>query len=210
MKTFLKAGAALMLGTAAPSIAMAQDNPASVNSVNDKRTYDALDEAQQAEYDNWNETYRTAYVGWPYEYQETFWTYPADYRTAYWSWPADYQSSYWTWPADYQAYYWDLTDSQQQAWWALTPDQREKILAMTPEQQLAAWDSINAQITAQQEPETVMASDTKVMDAPAPRTGEYPVCKGDVQDSCIQPREAGLNYGNVPLDYWPGEPASSQ
>lgn len=36
-----------------------------------------------------------------------------------------------------------------------------------------------------------------------------PICKGDVQDGCINPREAGLNYGNRPLNYWPGKPASS-
>ncbi len=37
---------------------------------------------------------------------------------------------------------------------------------------------------------------------------EYQVCGGDVTDSCINPREAGLNFGNRPLDHWPGKPAS--
>lgn len=37
---------------------------------------------------------------------------------------------------------------------------------------------------------------------------EYQVCGGDVTDGCINPREAGLNYGNRALDYWPGKPAS--
>tara|TARA_R110000850_G_scaffold127085_1_gene246018 strand:+ start:257 stop:547 length:291 start_codon:yes stop_codon:yes gene_type:complete len=37
---------------------------------------------------------------------------------------------------------------------------------------------------------------------------EYQVCGGDVTDNCINPREAGLNYGNRALDYWPGKPAS--
>lgn len=37
---------------------------------------------------------------------------------------------------------------------------------------------------------------------------EYQVCGGDVTDSCINPREAGLNFGNRALDYWPGKPAS--
>ncbi|RKF19224.1 hypothetical protein D6851_12180 [Altericroceibacterium spongiae] len=36
----------------------------------------------------------------------------------------------------------------------------------------------------------------------------YPVCGKDQTDGCIQPRAAGKNYGNRPLDYWPGEPAS--
>ena len=37
---------------------------------------------------------------------------------------------------------------------------------------------------------------------------EYTVCGGDVTDGCINPREAGLNFGNRALDYWPGKPAS--
>ncbi|QZH74452.1 MAG: hypothetical protein JY451_12325 [Erythrobacter sp.] len=37
---------------------------------------------------------------------------------------------------------------------------------------------------------------------------EYDVCEGDQADDCINPREAGLNFGNVPIDYWPGRPAS--
>ena len=36
----------------------------------------------------------------------------------------------------------------------------------------------------------------------------YAVCMGDNQDSCINPREAGLKWGNRPLSYWPGKPAS--
>jgi len=38
--------------------------------------------------------------------------------------------------------------------------------------------------------------------------GEYPLCSKTVTDSCINPREAGKNYGNRPLDHWPGQPAS--
>lgn len=202
MKTLMQASAAIALGVATmavPSVAAAQDAVGGTNSIEDKRGYDALDEAQKAEYD-----------AWPAEYQDEFWTYPADYRTAYWGWPADYRTAYWAWPDSYQTYYWDLTPEQQTAWWALTDEQRGRILAMTPDQQLAAWESINAQIAAQQadEAETVMASDTVKNDIPPPRDGEYPVCGGDIQDSCIQPRAAGKSYGNVPLDYWPGKPAS--
>ena len=36
----------------------------------------------------------------------------------------------------------------------------------------------------------------------------YKVCKGEVQDSCINPRTAGLNFGARDLQYWPGRPAS--
>ena len=39
---------------------------------------------------------------------------------------------------------------------------------------------------------------------------EVAVCTKELQDSCINPREAGLNWGNRPLDYWPGKPASEK
>lgn len=38
----------------------------------------------------------------------------------------------------------------------------------------------------------------------------YEVCRPGVEDACINPREAGLNFGNVPLTYWPGRPASER
>lgn len=37
---------------------------------------------------------------------------------------------------------------------------------------------------------------------------EYAVCRGEMQDDCINPRQAGLHFGNEPLDHWPGRPAS--
>ncbi len=36
------------------------------------------------------------------------------------------------------------------------------------------------------------------------------VCMSKDQDSCINPRAAGLDWGDVPLDYWPGQPASQR
>ena len=36
----------------------------------------------------------------------------------------------------------------------------------------------------------------------------YPVCENEQQDSCIQPRAAGLGWGDRPLQHWPGRPAS--
>ncbi|ANU07723.1 hypothetical protein [Paraurantiacibacter namhicola] len=35
------------------------------------------------------------------------------------------------------------------------------------------------------------------------------VCMKGKTDNCINPREAGLKWGNRPLAYWPGQPASS-
>lgn len=38
----------------------------------------------------------------------------------------------------------------------------------------------------------------------------YAVCDMKVKDNCINPRQAGLNFGNEPLDHWPGHPASEK
>ncbi len=37
---------------------------------------------------------------------------------------------------------------------------------------------------------------------------QYPLCSATIQDSCVNPREAGMHYGNRPLAYWPGRPDS--
>lgn len=44
----------------------------------------------------------------------------------------------------------------------------------------------------------------------AVRGQAYAVCMNDRQDSCIQPRAAGLGFGDRPMQYWPGEPVSSR
>lgn len=38
----------------------------------------------------------------------------------------------------------------------------------------------------------------------------YDVCTARTQDNCINPRAAGLKWGNRALDYWPGHPASEK
>ena len=37
---------------------------------------------------------------------------------------------------------------------------------------------------------------------------EYAVCTAGMMDGCINPREAGLNWGNNPVADWPGHPTS--
>lgn len=37
---------------------------------------------------------------------------------------------------------------------------------------------------------------------------DYAVCNAKVTDNCIQPRQAGLAWGDTPIKYWPGKPAS--
>lgn len=36
----------------------------------------------------------------------------------------------------------------------------------------------------------------------------YDVCTPENQDSCVNPREVGLDQGNRAIQYWPGKPAS--
>ena len=161
-------------------------------------------------------TQQTMYDAWPVAQQ-----------TAYKGWPYDYQTAFWKWPDTYQTYFWTLTPDQQTGWWALTDDQRGKLYAMTPDQRTAAWTSIaqqmasmpsaNASTTAQVATTAATTANTMgpnfvsnavTQTTPAASDGNYPPCKGAVQDHCVNPREAGLNYGNRPLNRWPGKPAS--
>lgn len=151
---------------------------------------------------------------------ETMMELSADQRATYDGWPAERRSAYDAWPAEVQTYYWTLTPAQTKGWWVLTDEQRVKIYGMTPEARTAAWTSIAAQMGGTSATATTTAaattsgtsprfvSNTMVQTAPAAHSGEYPPCKGDMQDNCVNPREAGLNYGNQPLNYWPGKPAS--
>jgi len=53
-------------------------------------------------------------------------------------------------------------------------------------------------------------ADGPVADAPAPDAlnRHYPLCGGAIQDECVNPRQAGMHYGRIPLGYWLGRPAS--
>ena len=149
-------------------------------------------------------------------------------------WPAVRQASYDSWPREQKEYFWTLTPEQTEGWWALTNEQRAQVYSATPEQRAIAWsqiaaqmngaDSANASTTgvaasaAATSSATTSAGTTHqfvrsevIQTTPAASVAagaEYPPCKGDQKDSCVNPREAGLNYGNRPLQYWPGRPAS--
>ncbi|WP_230291243.1 hypothetical protein [Croceicoccus sp. Ery5] len=118
-----------------------------------------------------------------------------------------------TWPTSYQAYYWDLTPTQQDAYWTLPIERRAQLAAMEPAEEVQAWSEIEAKFAADStagtvEPVYLMQSNEMSQAAPPAKAGEYPVCSDGMTDGCINPREAGKDYGNVPLDYWPGKPAS--
>ncbi|MXP24863.1 hypothetical protein GRI39_02230 [Altererythrobacter indicus] len=73
-------------------------------------------------------------------------------------------------------------------------------------------ETVITETTYETEPAARMVSEPVIQAVPAPvqpASGQYPICGKNQTDGCIQPRAAGKNYGNRPLDYWPGEPASS-
>ena len=156
----------------------------------------------------------------------------AQQQSMYDGWSAEQQTTYDAWPMEAQTYYWTLDDMQKEVWWnALNDDQRVRIVGMNDQQRMAAWNSIRSQMggavsattsSSATAGNTGMATrssssmnsnirfveNAMVQNIPAPHNGEYPPCTDGRTDNCINPREAGLNYGNRPLDYWPGQPAS--
>lgn len=159
--------------------------------------------------------------------QDTMTTMTAEQQSAYDTWPADQRVGFDSWPVDYRTYYWTLSPIQQTGYWRLTNEQRATIAGLSPDQRLAIWASIEAQMAGAPAPTsaTVMGSGDTMTTAvtqpgsetlpqvttvttssgnyaPPPATAmnkTYPLCSRTVQDSCINPREAGKNYGRRAL-----------
>lgn len=169
------------------------------------------------------------------EQTTTYDTWPADRQTDYDSWPMSYQEYYWTLEPVQQEGYWALTPDQRGKIYDMTPEQRaiawksvqQQLAGMTPTTPPDQANPPGQGVPTNGVPNPQMANQAVQPAMPAnqeyqggPYKGaltpppaqamnkEYPPCKGDMQDSCVNPREAGLNYGNRPLDYWPGQPAS--
>ena len=67
----------------------------------------------------------------------------------------------------------------------------------------AGADAANAASMPMQGTADIMAPASPMGDEPR----AYPLCSRTITDECVNPREAGRNHGNRPLDYWPGHPA---
>ena len=115
-------------------------------------------------------------------------------------WPAEQRMTYQEWPVEAQEYYWTLDDGQQDIWWnTLNNDQRVTIVMMEPEQRMAAWQSINSQLSGAATGTTTRTTSAKgkikyvsnpvVEPIPASEAGpppaKLPICKPDQQDNCI-------------------------
>ena len=223
MRKYLLASATALSMAMLSTGAMAQDDmdmdndtdtvPGSTNSVKDKRGDVSMTTEQQTVYDAW----------------------PAERRTMYDAWPAEYRTYYWELEAPQREGYWMLTDDQRGRIYQMSPEQRaatwQSIVAQmngetppTPANQ-ANPPGLGTPTAGFPNPQYANQATQPAMPAdegyqggpyagaltPPPADAmnkDYPICRGDIQDSCINPREAGKNWGNRPLDYWPGKPAS--
>ncbi|MWV28306.1 hypothetical protein [Aurantiacibacter rhizosphaerae] len=173
---------------------------AQVNTVDDKRD---MTEAQQMMYDELD----------------------TDQQAMFDAYTPDQQTMYFGWPTDLRGYYWSLEQDQQDAWWYLDDNQRTTLYQIqAPEQRQAAWTSVISQVnklengaaTSSAQASTTsgdirFVSKEMAQSIPAAHQGEYPVCKSDSDDNCINAWATGARGPGVdrPLDYWPGKPASS-
>lgn len=90
------------------------------------------------------------------------------------------------------------------------------VIAATAVAGAAAAAPVQAQDATRQADPGIRAESPEVVErAPngrvtSVRVGDtvYKVCMTENEDGCIQPRAAGLNWGDRPLQRWPGRPAS--
>ena len=121
-------------------------------------------------------------------------------KAMYDGWDANNRSTYDAWPSAAQEYYWTLDDNQKDVWWnTLNDDQRVKIVEMAPQQRMAAWQSINTQLsgTATATPTRTTTSgnmkinyrsNAVVQPTPGdegPPPANLPICEPNEQDNCI-------------------------
>ena len=205
MRNLFLAGAAALAMTVAPAAAQEADAPAgSVNSVNDKQSFN-MNTDQQAVYD----------------------AMPLEQRGEFDRWDPDRQVMYFGWNDALRDYYWSLDADQRNAWWYLDDEQRISLFQLQDEKQRdLAWNSILTQVARVEQGRTPQAATTSTRAAPtnvsyasepvvqstprATQPSEYPVCNSDADDSCINKWAAGQRGPGVerPLSYWPGHPAS--
>lgn len=162
--------------------------------------------------------------------QTSYDAWPADRQAAYDAWTAEIQEYFWSLTPEQQTGWWALTDEQRTQVYRMTPQQRTSAWAQIsaqmsgsaapgaaasttaaataapPTSRTAAGPASTTGAMASSGDMRFVESET-VQTAPPPKE-EYPLCSAEVQDGCVNPRAAGKNYGNVPLDYWPGKPAS--
>lgn len=230
MRTLFLAGAAALALTAGP-MAIAQTTttttttetmqtqeptstvPGSTNSVKDKRGGYEMTTEQRTVYQTWTTDRQADYDTWPMDYQEYYWTLGEPQQEGYWAMTADQRGRIYEMTPEQQQLAWKSVVAQLNGQTPATPAGQ----ANPPGQGMPTNGVPNPQ-SANQAVQPAMPADTSYQGGPYKgamtpppadaMNKDYPICSATVKDSCINPREAGKNYGNRPLDYWPGKPAS--
>jgi len=217
MRNTILAGVAA-LALAIPAIAQDATVEAETTATTPAATLTA---AQQAQYDGWPADRQMAYDKWP-----------ADVQGYYWTLTPQQVEGWWALTDAQRVQVFQMTPEQRvTAWTSITaqlaggpPPTAAPAPAATaaPMGTAASTASASASMPASASMASTAATSTGTVSgnvrfvrgevaqtAPAATPGaEYPPCRGEVTDGCVNPREAGLNYGNRPLNYWPGRPAS--
>ena len=195
MRKLLMASVAAISFTIMPTIAIAQaDVPGSTNSVDDKRPMNA---DQQSMYDTW-----------PADRQADYDTWSPEYQTYYWGLAPEYQEGYWALTPEQRTKIYGMAPEQQTAAWKSVAAQLRGE-APTAAAGAATTSNMGAGDTGMSsDMSSGMSSDMPSSAGAMPATGntsytssamvqggmttptaqaDYPVCKGAVQDSCINP-----------------------
>lgn len=168
---------------------------------------------QSSMYDTWPEERRSDYDTWPTTYQEYYWTLEPVQQEGYWALTADQRGKIYNMTPEQRALAWKSVQQQLAGNMPTTPPGQ----ANPPGQGVPTAGVPNPRMANQAVQPAMPAKESyqggpyKGALTPPPADAmnkDYPICKGNVQDSCVNPREAGKNYGNRPLDHWPGKPAS--
>ena len=203
MRKVLMAGAAAISLSIMPAVAIAQANvPGSTNSVDDKRPYDMTEE-QQGMYDTW-----------PADRQAEYNSLPNDQKLYFWSLDSAKQEGYWALTPEQRMQIAQMTPEQQEQAWASIAAQMSGQTATPPAttmpaEPMSGMDDTDGGMTSPAD--SAMAPTGGAMPSSASTTpsgattryisnatvqggmttptpqADYPVCKGEVQDSCINP-----------------------
>ncbi|PEQ13165.1 hypothetical protein B2G71_06860 [Novosphingobium sp. PC22D] len=187
--------------------------PGSTNAVSDKRGGYEMTPQQTSVYKTWTVEKRADYDAWPVSYQEYYWTLDPGQQQGYWALTPDQRGKIYQMSPEQRAIAWKSVRQQLAGATPTTPPGQ----ANPPGQGIPTNGVPNPKMAnqavqpAMPKDESYQGGPYKGALTPPPADAmnkDYPVCKGDVQDSCVNPREAGMNWGNRPLDHWPGQPAS--
>lgn len=168
---------------------------------------------QQSDYDSWPPDRRTMYDGWPATLQVYYWTLDPAQRNGWWALNDDQRAQIYAMPPERQAQVWASIDQQMRGVAppsAATTSPPGATTSATAQTTVTRAAPASPATPASPSGRIEWTSSEVVQPVQPPRQGEYPVCKGDADDQCINPWEAGQRGPNVnrPLAYWPGKPAS--